>query len=86
MASRVLTAKVPAELIDRADALARRRGVTRNRLVREALEAAVDGRVTFLSPKEREAQEIREAMARRDQELRMACRAPSWRPQGSSLR
>jgi len=49
---KVLSAKVPEELIAGIDAAAEARGVTRNRLVREVLEAAVDGRVTFLAEEE----------------------------------
>jgi hypothetical protein len=52
MAQRVLTAKVTEELYDAVDERAACRGVTRNALVREALEATVDGRITPLDPHE----------------------------------
>lgn len=49
---RVLSAKIPEELIAGIDAAAEARGVTRNRLVREALEAVIEGRVDFLTEEE----------------------------------
>jgi predicted transcriptional regulator len=58
MPSTVLSAKLPEDLIDRLGPIAAERGTTRNRLIRDALEAAVDGRVDFLTDAEREAERL----------------------------
>lgn len=70
----MLTAKLPEELIEAVGDVAERRGVSRNRLVHEALEAIVDGRIEPWSAEDIEA--TRHTMIReRLQEDRVALRA-----------
>lgn len=70
MAVRVLTAKLSEELIDELSSIAVERGTTRNALVREALEAIIDNRVTPLDPEVRLARELRAGFARDRDRLR----------------
>jgi hypothetical protein len=71
---KVLTAKLPEELIEAVGDVAKRRGVSRNRLVQEALEAIVDGRVEPWSADEVEATRL-VLFRERLQEDRVALRA-----------
>lgn len=64
MAVRVLSAKLPQELIDALGPAAEARGLTRNGLVREALEAVLEGRIIQLTPRERLARDLRAGFAR----------------------
>lgn len=71
---RVLTTKLPVDLVGRLGVVAAERGVTRNRLVRDALEAVVDGRVAPLYGEDRERQEVRAVFGRIELD-RLALRA-----------
>lgn len=72
---KVLSAKLDEELIERLGVAADARGITRNALVREALEAAVDGRVRHLTKEEQQArrlQTLRDGLAWDRQRLKEA--------------
>jgi len=67
---KVLSAKLPEELVASLDAAAAEQGVTRNRLVREALEATVEGRIRQLTEDERESRRIRKVRDRFERDRR----------------
>lgn len=56
---RVMSTKLSEELIASLGVAAEARGVTRNHLVREALEAVVEGRVRHLTEEELKARRLR---------------------------
>lgn len=56
---RILSARVPSDLVHALDGVARGRGITRNALIRRSLEAAVEGRVTLLSEEEERDRKVR---------------------------
>lgn len=62
--NRVLSAKLSEELITDLGDAAEERGVTRNRFVRDALEAAVEGRVRWIEDEERTARLLRASLHR----------------------
>ena len=66
MAQSVLSAKLPDELIDALGRTAIEQEMTRNRLVREALEAIVDGRVIPLTADEELSRDLRAGLKREE--------------------
>ena len=71
MAQRVLTAKLPEELVVALDAVASGRDTSRNAVVREALEALVEGRISALTPEATTARRISRSLER-DYQLTVA--------------
>ena len=70
---KVMSTKLPEELIASLGTAADARGVTRNYLVREALEAVVEGRVRFFTEEERASrrgQAVRKGLERDRRALR----------------
>lgn len=90
MSQRILSAKVREELVEQLDATANEQGISRNAVVRQVLEAFVDGRpVSFTDPNawRRRLREIREGIHGERQRKFKTVQARSngsWGPKSST--